>query len=262
MKRFCTTFLTLSAAALLGCANMQADTILGVFSNPVLAGSVADDPVAGQSTFFDNTATAIDTIVNPNNPLLGGTPPQQQYGNFVLWGTGADSEIDFFGGEIPGDPSSPFQLGTFTFTNGTSNLDQLVFGFTISFYNTTVGPSSFLGSDQIIITTTQDLTGGAPGDDDYLNICGDFSSICSDSIEAAETSEGGTGVTVILTGTITGDPTLNINSVSLAADQTGTANGYIGSDPAIGDIFVTPEPATWTLLLSALSLGLMATRRR
>ena len=147
-----------------------------------------------------------------------------------------------------------FRLGTFTFTNGTSALNQLVFGFTISFYDTVVGPTSFLGSDQIVITTTSDITGGAPGDDDYVNICGTFSSICGTSIEAVETSEGGTGVTVNLTGAIIGDPTLTINGVSLATGQAGGTNGFIGTDPAIGAI--TPEPGTWTMFCGAAALAM------
>jgi hypothetical protein len=239
---------------------VQAGTILGVFSDPVFAGSVANDPTSGQSTYFDNTSTAIDTIVNVNDPTLGGTPPQQQFGNFVLWGTSASSEIDFFGAQIPGNPETPFQMGTFTYTNGTSNLNQLVFGFTISFYDTVVGPTSFLGSDQIVITTTQDITGGAPGDDDYVNICGTFSSICGTSIEAVETTEGGTGVTVNLIGAIVGDPTLTINSVSLAPSQNGTTNGFLGTDPALGA--VTPEPGTWTTICGAAVLLAWARIRR
>jgi hypothetical protein len=239
------------------CSSAQADTIIGVFSNPVLAGTVADDPTIGQNTYFDNTGTAVSFIDNVNNPVTGGTPPQQQFGNFVLWGSGADSEIDFFGALIPPDPTAPFQIGTLTFNNGFSNLNQLVFGFTLSFYDTAVGPGSFLGSDQIIITTTQDLSGSAPGDDDYLNICGPSSSICGKSIEAAEASEGGTGVTVNLIGTITGDPMLSLTDVNLAAGQTGPLNGFIGSDPAIGAL--TPEPGTWIMLALGLTgLGLIS----
>lgn len=247
-------------ASLLLCGHANADTIIGVFSDPVLAGSVANDPTLGTSTYMDNTGTALYFIDNVNNPAVGGTPPQQQYGNFVLWGTSASSEIDFFGAQIPADPETPFQIGTFTFTNGFSNLNQLVFGFTISFYDTVVSPESFLGSDQIVITTTQDITGGAPGDDDYVNICGTFSSICGTSIEAAETSEGGTGVTVNLIGAIVGDPMLTIDSVSLAPGQTGAANGFIGNDPAIGSI--TPEPGTWTTLFGAGALAAWARIRR
>ena len=239
-------------ASLLFCAHAPAGTILGVFSGPVLAGSVANDPTVGTSTYMDNTGTAIYFIDNVNNPLTGGTPPQQQFGNFVLWEPvlGARS---IFSAQIPANPETPFQIGTFTFTNGTSNLNQLVFGFTISFYDTVMGPTSFLGSDQIIITTTSDITGGAPGDNDYLNICGTFSSICNRSIEAVETSEGGTGVTVNLTGAIVGDPTLTINNVSLAPGQTGDTNGFIGNDPPIGAI--TPEPGTWTTLLCGVVMA-------
>lgn len=247
------------SALIFCCLGVRANTILGVFSDPVLMGSVANDPAAGQSTFFDNSGTATYFIDNLNDPTVGGTPPQQQNGNFVLWGTGDASEIDFFGAQIPADPSMPFQIGTFTYTNANSALNQLVFGFTISFYDTAVGPTSFLGSDQIIITTTQDITGGPPGDDDYLNICGSLSNICGSSIEAVETDEGGAGVTVNLIGSIVGDPTLNINSVAVAPlsnfgiPQNGTANGFIGTDPPIGAIGA-PEPGSWMLALGGVVL--------
>src|SRR5258708_5072186 len=56
-------FLFTAAAAILCCGNMQASniqgTILGVFSNPVLMGSIANSPSLGQLTVFDNTNTAI-----------------------------------------------------------------------------------------------------------------------------------------------------------------------------------------------------------
>jgi hypothetical protein len=254
--------LTASAAVILCSGNMRADTIIGVFSNPVVQGYVADYPAVGSSTYFDNTGTAVSFIDNVNNPTLGGTPPQQQYGNFVLWGSADSSEVDFFGAQIPGDPSTPFQIGTFTFNNGYSALNQLVFGFTISFYDTTVGPTSFLGSDTMVITTTQDLSGAYPGDDDYVNFCGTFSSICGTSIEAVEASEGGTGVTAVLYGTITGDPTLTITSAALAPGQTGAGNGFIGTDPAIGAIG-SPEPGTWMMLLFGASiLGIGLARRK
>lgn len=249
----------IAAAANFCCGNMQASvmqgTILGIFSNPVLTGSVADDPASGQSTYEDNTGTAVVGINNSTNPTLFGTPPEQAYGSVLVWGANpGNSELDFFGAQIPANYASPFQLGTLTFTNGTSALNSLIFGATLSFYDNTVSPSTFLGSDQIVITTTSNVAGSPPLDDDYLNICGNNSDICATSIEAVESTEGGTGVTVNFTGTIVGDPTLKVLSVALAGGQTAGTNGFIGNDPPIGG--TTPEPGTAPMLAGALLMGL------
>src|ERR1035438_4618870 len=186
-------------------------TILGIFSDPVLAGMVANDPVLGQSTYLNNTTTAFVNIFNSTNPTLCCTPPQQANGSVLIWGsTPGSSLLDFFGSPIPADYTTPFQLGTLTYLNGTSALNSLIFGVTLSLYDNTVSDSTFLGSEQIVITTTSNVAGTPPLDDDYLNVCGPNSSICADSIEAVESTEGGTGVTVTFTGIIVGDPTVDI----------------------------------------------------
>jgi hypothetical protein len=51
-----------AVAVVLGGATIQADTVVGQFSNPVLFGNVANDPTVGSVTFLDNTATAVDSI--------------------------------------------------------------------------------------------------------------------------------------------------------------------------------------------------------
>jgi len=238
-------------------------TILGIFSDPVLAGQIANDPTLGSTAYLDNTGTASVGIANSTDPTLCCTTPlQQAYGSVLVWGsTPGFSELDFFGSAIPADYTDPFQIGTLTFNNGTSALNSLIFGVTLSLYDNTVSDSTFLGSDQIIITTTNNVAGTPPLDDDYINICGPNSSICGSSIEAVESTEGGTGVTVYFTGTIVGDPTLDFTSVDLVAGlgQTGTANGFVGDDPPIG---TAPEPGTWTMLAGAMLLGFGLVRRR
>jgi hypothetical protein len=151
-------------------------------------------------------------------------------------------------------------LGTITFANGTSDLNSLIFGATLSFYANSVSPTTYLGSDQVIITTTSNIAAVQPVDNDYINICGDSSNICASSIEAVESTEGGSGITVNLTGRIVGDPVLFLDSVSLAPGQTDTENGIIGNSPAVGED--TPEPGTWTMLTGALALGFGMIRRR
>jgi hypothetical protein len=92
-----------------------------------------------------------------------------------------------------------------------------------------------------------------------INICGNNSNICGNSIEAVEETEDGRGVTVQLFGTITGDPMLTITSVNVLPGETFRNNGFVGTDPALG---VVPEPATWTMLGGALALGCLVRRRR
>jgi hypothetical protein len=258
--------------ALLCCSSVKANviqgTILGIFSSPALIGSIANDPALGQSTVLDNTNTAVYSINNSTDPTLGGTPLQQLTGSALNWGvlTGSSgpstfSTLTFFGRQIPANINTPFQLGTITFSNGTSDLNSLIFGATLSFYDNVVSPSTFLGSDRIYITTTNNIAGTPPVDDDYINICGNNSNICASSIEAVEATEGGTGVTVYLFGTIVGDPMINIGSVALAPNQSGATNGFIGTDPPIG-ANTSPEPGTWTLLAAGLALGIFRLRRK
>lgn len=253
----------IAAASILGSASVHASgvngTIVAAFSNPVLAGTVANNPAAGQNTFEDNTGTAVYAISNStagSSLSWGSYPGSEPFQEF--------SELSFVGSAIPSDITDPFQLGTIAFTNGTSVDGTTIFDATLSFYYNTIGSSTFLGSDQVIITTTINVFGVpgglTDGDDDYINICGNNSSICATSIEAVESSEGGTGVTVNLFGTIAGDPTLNITSVALASGQTATTNGFLGTDPPVGG--ETPEPATWATLSGALALGLVVLRRR
>src|SRR6202034_2806657 len=164
-----------------------ADNIVVTFSNPVLSGSIPNDPVAGHSTIFNNSGTAVYTISN------GTAASSLSWGTFSAGETAQKfSELTFAGGPIPSDPSNQFQLGTLTYTNGTSDIDSVIFGATLKLYSGTVSSANFLGSDQITITTTNNIFGVqgglANGDDDYINICGNQSNICKTSIEAVEYS--------------------------------------------------------------------------
>ena len=52
--------------------------------------------------------------------------------------------------------TTPTQLGTITYTNGTSSLDTLIFGATLTFSLDGI----VLGSDEVIITTTSNQSSG------------------------------------------------------------------------------------------------------
>ena len=268
-RRQAHSILLAAGLAVLGSGGLLANglpvngTILGIFSNPVLQGNIANSPSLGQLQFYDNSSTATVSINNSTNPAVGGTPLQQTTGSSLVWGSAADggsgtfSILNFFGGQVPADVNQPFQLGTITFFNGTSDLTSLIFGATLSFYDNVVSPETFLGSDQVIITTTSNITLDASGDADYLNICGNSSNICSSSIKAVESTQGGSGYTANLFGAIVGDPVLYLNAVTSAPGQSTTTNGSIGVDPALGTV---PEPGT--LLLVPGSLAALAWLRR
>jgi len=49
----------------------QADQIVGVFSNPVVAGNVLNDPTVGTLTSLDNTGTAAVGINSANTGCTG-----------------------------------------------------------------------------------------------------------------------------------------------------------------------------------------------
>jgi len=93
------------------------------------------------------------------------------------------AELTFNGDFVPdADQSTPIQLGTITYTNGTSNGPTLIFGATLTF---SLGGVT-LGSDTVTITSTTNQSSGldltaaqAQLDADYINICGPSSNINS-----------------------------------------------------------------------------------
>jgi hypothetical protein len=264
--------LTCTLMMVLGGQSAQAGTITGqqiiaTFGGVVTAGSIANDPVAGQNTYLNNATSAIYNINNGvvSNNLVSSNMNWGSYSEANPTGFLPDSVLVFVGNTIPSThATTAFNLGSLTFLNGTSDLPTLIFGATMNFYAGSVSSGNFLGSDTIVITTTSNIF-GVPGgltngDDDYINVCGPLSGICGTSIEAVESSEGGTGVVVNLTGTIVGDPMLNISSVALAPGQNPTTNGFLGTDPPVGA--VVPEPATWGTTACVLLLGCLLFRRR
>jgi hypothetical protein len=238
------------------------DTLLAVFepSSVITQGFILNSPSLGATTFFDNSSTAMYSIVNSSDTTLVGTPPGQATGSKLQWGASPSfSELIFFGSPIPAIFDQPFLLGRLTFHNGTSALNSLIFGATVSFYDNVVDTAHFLGSDQIFITTTNNITASLAQDADYINICGNQSNICDSSLQAFETSEGGTGVTFDLYGSILGDPQLFLTDVVLAPDQDPLTSGLVGTQAPVG----VPEPASAAILAAALGLfGLIWRRTR
>jgi hypothetical protein len=259
----------------LGMAQARADgltpggTIIGIFSDPIYSGFVTHDPtISSPPVYFDNSATAplSLSIVNSTDPTLAGTPALQATGSKLQWGSDASvdpseqfSELIFFGAPVPANIHEPFEAGVITYLNGTSNLNSLIFGASLSLYDNVVSPQTYLGTDTVIITTTSNLGVSLAQDADYINICGNGSNICGSSIEAYEDSEGGTGVTAVPQGQIVGDPQLQFTDVTVSPDQLATG-GLVGNEAAAG---IIPEPSTWVMIMLGFAgIGLVGYRTK
>jgi hypothetical protein len=268
-------FSVCGVAFALGMAQARADgltpggTIIGIFSDPIYSGFVTHDPtISSPPVYFDNSATAplSLSIVNSTDPTLAGTPALQATGSKLQWGSDASvdpseqfSELIFFGAPVPANIHQPFEAGVITYLNGTSNLNSLIFGASLSLYDNVVSPQTYLGTDTVIITTTSNLGVSLAQDADYINICGNGSNICGSSIEAYEDSEGGTGVTAVLQGQIVGDPQLQFTDVTVSPDQLATG-GLVGNEAAAG---IIPEPSTWVMIILGFAgIGLVGYRTK
>jgi hypothetical protein len=268
-------FSVCGVAFALGMAQARADgltpggTIIGIFSDPIYSGFVTHDPtISSPPVYFDNSATAplSLSIVNSTDPTLAGTPALQATGSKLQWGSDASvdpseqfSELIFFGAPVPANIHQPFEAGVITYLNGTSNLNSLIFGASLSLYDNVVSPQTYLGTDTVIITTTSNLGVSLAQDADYINICGNGSNICGSSIEAYEDSEGGTGVTAVLQGQIVGDPQLQFTDVTVSPDQLATG-GLVGNEAAAG---IIPEPSTWVMIMLGFAgIGLVGYRTK
>jgi hypothetical protein len=151
----------------------------------------------------------------------------------------------FFGHTAPAITSAPFDLGTIIFGNGTSLLDSLIFGATMSFYiapavpNTIApGMSTPLVSEISIDTTVNN--GNLYHDADFIT----FSGLSNISLNAFE----GAAVQAELYGYIAGDPSLVLTNIVLDPGQGG--NGFIGNGQLV------PEPST-SFLLATGFIGLL-----
>jgi hypothetical protein len=244
----------------------KADTITGIFSDPVLYGYILNETGIGSLTYADDTGTAVIGTATPASPACAGS-------NMLCWGTGPDldipaseqySELTFTGStSFNSSSSASQQVGTISYLNGTSDDGTTIFGATLSFYDNSV----FVGSDNVIISTTENQYSGTgltqaqlQTDADYINICGNDSNICASSIEAYEDSEGGTGVLVDLSGTLIGDPMLVLNGVNIDPSQGScTTCGTVGNEPALGEV---PEPSALALMSTGLILCIALARRK
>jgi hypothetical protein len=236
----------------------HADTIEAFWSNPVLIGTIIN-PLTNQLTGFNNSTSAVVSISNgsaqsainwgtwnangitnpPGVPDVAGCAALAAGFN----GTPCQSSLTFTGATLPTDTSVPFTLGTITYTNGTSNLDSLAFGATLTFMDSQT--SEILGSDQVAFNTTQNL-GTVQQQADYIT----FSGLSGVSFNVEENATA----TATATGHIDG---LVLDSLTV----TGGTGGFIGDNAALPA--VVPEPASLGLLGTGFAiLGVLGRRRR
>ena len=243
-------------------APASAVELIGTFSNFVYSGVIANGGGA-----YDNSATApATTFTTSTTTNTGHTYNSLEWGtNSGVTAAGSDySYLRFDGTTIPlGDQNQdiPRILGTITFLNGTSALNSIIFGATLTFKLNGVT----LGSDQVQITTTSNSFSGlglTPDqlrtDADYINICGASSNICSTGISAYEDTEGGIShngpLSVALYGTYKYDPSIDLTGATYVSGD-GTVDTRIAGG--------VPEVSTWAMLLLGFAgIGFMAYRQK
>ncbi len=239
-----------SAAVVIG-GSVGGDTIFAQWENPVFIGDLIDGATGTvyQGHPQDWTSTAVYD--------LGGSLPANSV--TLTWGANpgatspppAFSSLTFTGDVIPDDGSkgsTPFNLGSIAYSNGTSQNGTGIFGATLVFYARSGANNIPIGSDFVALSAT--LNDGTDAQNaDYLNFQGTNASF--------NVYEGATA-TGQLQGVIVGDPHTHVLSVTLDPGQ--GANGFIGNNvPG-----AVPEPASWAMMLIGLGGlgGMIRVRRR
>jgi len=172
----------------------------------------------------------------------------------VVWGQGAftipKSTLSFTGTPLIAQPADTvFTLGTFTYTNGTSDLDSLIFGATLTLtLNDSVGGVIDTKVIPLSITTTNN-TGTAAQNADFVQFPATATTLSAASMNVFE----GSTATFILQGEIIGDPTLGLVNLLIAPGSVDS--GFVGNGlPA-------PEPPSRAVLGFGLP-GLVFARHR
>lgn len=218
-------------------------TVNGTFSNPVLTGNVINTD--GSPLFEDNTTTAfyVFTPLSPSNDT-------------ITWGTSTTTSppvfsfLNFVGATYTNEPlNTPFLLGTISYLNGSSDLNTLIFGATLTM---DLGNGIDLKTTSISIDTTAN-TGLSPARDaDFVSFSG-----LPNTFNVVE----GQQATADIYGEIVGDPMVTLTQFTLDPNSAVGA-GFIGN--GVGGV---PEPDAWTMLLAGFfGLGsmvrFMGARRR
>jgi hypothetical protein len=232
--------------------------ITGRWSAAVVSGSTKEGSNPAIVEFSDNSATAFCNLSNcPNQLTASGS------GARLLWGTfddatPASSTVTFQGSSFSNvrtelrnalgqvtQASDIFQLGTLTYTNGTSYLDSLIFGSTLTL------SGSLVGTDEVIIPFTIQLgietttnSGTAEQNADFLFFSNQLGTVSPVSFNVYE----GQTASAIVWGRLVGDPVLLATGLTLSPGSAGSGFIASGAIPAAG----VPAPSALVLMLTGL----------
>jgi hypothetical protein len=251
---------TRCAAALLTCwaasgahaGGPISGSVSGSWSTPVLSGNLVDG-ATGALTPTNNSSTAQCNLGSPGGCMsfLPGDPATT-----LAWGNGASappvtSTLSFIGLPFEMEPSNTqFPLGTFTYTNGASDTDSLIFGATLTL--TLTDQSGLVIDTQIVplVITTTSNDGTSAQNADFVQFPKTSTTF---SLVSMNVFEGSTA-TFTLEGQILGDPTLELTQLLIAPDS--ESSGFVGNGRPV------PEPGTFVLLGAGFAAAALLRRAR
>ena len=214
-------------------AHLISGPVVGTFRNPVLTGNIIDG-ATGAPTFFNNTATAVFSGLTTNTFDWANGPFPLNHSTLVFVGSTVNNQAS----------DQPFSLGTITFTNGTSNLDSLVFGVDLILSVLTDPSVTPLTSHINIVTTINSGTNAQNADFIGFNVFSATFNVFESATAIAS-----------LNGKFVGDPMIQLTGITLQPGQ--DPNGFIGA----GLPQAVSEPGSFALLGLGLAFAAIVRRR-
>lgn len=226
-----------------------------VFKDPILSGQyIMTDGTLGSR---DNSTTYVASGMGTNAITWGAcpetpVPPDTTFACGDNGGAPRFSALSFAGATFTGiAPETPFRLGTFTFTNGTSRPWSSIFGVTTEI-RISLADTSDVVVPRVVATQLWATSNRPVPPDANAAWNADFVYFIAEDV-SFNVLEGATAK-ADLWGMIVGDPTLEFTKLEV----TTPATGYIASGPSDYGI---PAPGTLVLLGIALaSLGVSRLR--